>query len=63
MSENDGITVRQTVAHTVQLVTWGRYAMWFTPSKEKGTLIRSVPKPNSGNNSTGQYNTMTMGPH
>ena len=43
-AENDGITVRQTVARTT-VVTFDRYAMWFMPLEEKGTIIRSVSKP------------------
>ena len=63
MSENDDITVRQTVAHTITTVaTWARYAMCFTPFEKKGTIIRSVSKPSCSNSGAGPYDTITTGP-
>ena len=55
--ENDGITVRQAVAHTTTMA-----AMWFTPFEEKGTIIRSVSKSNYHNSVAGSYDTTTTAP-
>ena len=38
---------------------WARYAMWFTPFEEKGTIIRSVSKPSCRNSGAGPYDTTT----
>ena len=54
MSENDGITVTQTVAHIML-----RYAMWFVPFEEKDTIISSVSKPRCYNIGAGPYDTTT----
>ena len=59
MSENDGITVRQIVAHHTTVAIWARYAMWFKPFEEKGTTVRFVSKPSSG---AGPYHTIPTGP-
>ena len=64
MSENDGTTVRQAVAHTTHhttVSTWARYDVWFTPFEEKGTLIHSVSKRSCRNSGTGPYDTTTTG--
>ena len=61
--ENDGITVRQTVAtHHTTVAAWARYAMWFTPFDVNGTIIRSLSKPSCRNSGAGPYDTATMGP-
>ena len=62
VSENDGITVRQTVAHTIQLWPHGLGAMWFTPFEEKGTIIHSVSKSSSHISGAGPYDTTTTDP-
>ena len=62
MSENDGITVRQTVAHTVQLGPHGYVRHVVHAFEEKGTIIRSVSKPRSRINGAGPYDTITTGP-
>ena len=61
ISENDGITVRQTDSsiHHTTVATWASYAMWFTPFEERGTIIRSVPKPSSRISGAGSYDTTT----
>ena len=63
LSVNDGISLRQTVAHIhITVGTCARYAVWFMPFKEKFTIICSVSKPSGDNSGAGPYVTTTMGP-
>ena len=55
ISEKDGTTVRQTVAHHTTMATWARYTMWFTPFQEKDTISRSVYKPKGRIGGAGLY--------
>ena len=55
MSENDGITVRQTFKHIIQLRPQARYAMRFMNFEEKGTVMCSISKPSCCNNGTCPY--------
>ena len=58
MSENDGITVKQTGStHHTTVATWARYAMWFKLFEEEGTIIHSVSKPSCRSSGTGPYDT------
>ena len=59
MSEKEGITVRQTAAYTIHLWPHGLGTLWFTPFEGEGTLIRSVPMPNSRKDDTGPYDKTT----
>ena len=59
--ENDGKTVRQTI-DTIQLTTWARYATWFTPFKEKGTIIPSASKVSCSKSGAGLYDITKTGP-
>ena len=65
MYENDGITVRQTVSHTIQLWPIGLGSPCGSRlsrrKAEKGTIIRSVSKPSCRNSGAGPYDTKTMG--
>ena len=58
MCENNGITVRQTVAHTIQL----RPHELGMPCGSRLSIIRSVSKPSSRISSAGPYDTTAIEP-
>ena len=63
MSENDGITVRQTVAHTIQLWPHGLDTSCGSHlCEEKDTTTRSLSKPRSRISGAPPYDTTTTGP-
>ena len=61
MSENDCITVRQTVEHTIHLWPHGM-PCGFMPFEEKCIIISSVSKPSCSSSGAGPYDTTTTGP-
>ena len=62
MSENDGITLRQTAPYNCS-ATRARYVRWFTSFEEKDTIIRFVSKskPSCYHSGAGPYDTNNYG--
>ena len=60
------MTVTMTMTMMVTMnseATLAKYALWFTPFEEKGTIIRSVSKAGCHNSGVGAYDLTTTTGH